>query len=341
MRLRLLPLLLALAFFATSALAAPPVRYRMQLITSGLPEGLDVTGMNNRGEVVGTRGGSDGRFPFVWRDGHFVDLRSRIHPEASFVEATGINDRSQIVGFYLEPTASEFHGFLADRRQVIDVQGPPTAAAVFLASINDREQVYGSFYDAEFNEGYFFNDKGNVEVLDTSFYPTGVNNSGALSGIQYLDAERRAAIWKDGVIRPIAPSPSSASDINDRGQVIGALTDSGVRPFVWKCGRLTFLPLLANQARSGPADINNAGRMVGLTDFNPPGSGLQVATVWDNGQVADLNTLIHPDDPLRAFVTLQSAVMINDRGEIMAIGRDSRVGFLQNYFLKPVHGQGN
>ena len=338
MRLRFSPLLLALAFFATSALAAPQVRYRLTLITSGSAEGLDVTGMNNRGEVVGTRGGGNGRFPFVWRDGQFIDLQSRINPAASFIEATGINDRSQIVGFYLVPNTSEFHGFLLDRRQVIDVQGPPTAEAVFLASINDREQVFGSFYDADFNEGYFINDEGSVQVLDPSFIPTGINVSGALSGIQYQGAERRAAIWDDGVITPIAPSPSSASDINDRGQVIGAFTDSGIRPFVWERGDLTLLPLLANQTRSGGIDINNSGRIVGQTDFSQPGGTVQIATVWDNGQVADLNTLIHPDDPLRDFVALQTAVMINDRGEIMAIGRDSRVGFLQNYFLEPVRG---
>jgi hypothetical protein len=242
------------------------------------------------------------------------------------------------VGFYVDPDTSVFHGFLLDRRQVIDVQGPPSAEAVFLGPINNREQVYGSFYDADFNEGYFVNDKGSVEVLDPSFYPTGINNSGALSGIQYLDGGRVAAIWKDGVITPIAPSPSSASDINDRGQVIGGLTDSSVRPFVWARGNLTFLPLLANQIRSGPTDINNSGRMVGLTDFSPPGSGLRVATVWDDGQVADLNTLICPKDPLRAFVTLELADMINDRGEIVAMGRDSRVGYLQYYLLEPVHG---
>lgn len=338
MKLKRLPLLLVLAFFATSALAAPQARYRLKVITSPMPGGLSLTGLNNRGEVVGTRHAPDGQFAFVWRDGQFFDLQSRINPAANTIEGTGINDRSQVVGFYVDPDTSVFHGFLLDRRQVIDVQGPPTAEAVFLGPINNREQIYGSFYDAEFNEGFFFNDKGSVEVLDPSFTPTGINNSGALSGIQYVDGERTAAIWKDGVITSIAPSPSSASDINDRGQVIGGLTDSGVRPFVWARGNLTFLPLLANQTRSGPYDINNSGRMVGLTDFSPSGSGLQVATVWDNGQVADLNTLICPNDPLRAFVTLQSADMINDRGEIVAVGRDSRVGYLQSYFLEPVRG---
>lgn len=339
MRLKWLASMLVLTFFATSALAAPQVRYRLKVITSSpLVGGLSLTGMNNRGEVVGTRHAPDGQFAFVWRDGQFVDLRSRINPAANTIEGTGINDRSQIVGFYVDPNTSVFHGFLLDRRQVIDVQGPPTAEAVFLGSINDREQVFGSFYDAEFNEGWFINDEGSVQVLDPSFNPTDINVSGALSGIQFLGAERRAAIWEDGVITPIAPSPSSASDINDRGQVVGSLTDSGVRPFVWERGDLSLLPLLANQTRSAAGEINNSGRIVGQTEFGQPGSTVRVATVWDNGQVADLNTLIHPDDPLRAFVTLETADMINDRGEIVAVGRDSRVGFLQIYFLEPVRG---
>ena len=54
--------------------------------------------------------------------------------------------------------------------------------------------------------------------------------------------------------------------------------------------------------------------------------------------MADLNTLIHPDDPLRAFVSLTTATLINDRGEIAARGTDSRTVGLSYYFLKPVRG---
>jgi probable HAF family extracellular repeat protein len=96
--------------------------------------------------------------------------------------------------------------------------------------------------------------------------------------------------------------------------------------------------LLENQTQSLANDINNSGRIVGETTMNQPDRTLQLATVWDNGQVADLNTLIHPDDPLRAYVTLTTGTLINDRGEIVAQGADSRVGYLQYYFLEPVHG---
>src|SRR5688500_2360827 len=99
MRVKGLATMLALAFFASNVLAAPP-QYRLQPISGPLVGGLTATAMNNRGEVVGTRGAPDGQFAFVWRDGTFVDLQSRINPTASYAEATGINDRSQIVGFY-------------------------------------------------------------------------------------------------------------------------------------------------------------------------------------------------------------------------------------------------
>jgi probable HAF family extracellular repeat protein len=339
MRLKWLPSILVLAFLATSALAAPQARYRLKLIAGPLEGSLTATAMNNRGEVVGTRGAPDGQYAFVWSDGTFVDLQSRINPAASFVEASGINDRSQVVGFYVDPEASVFRGFLLDRRQVTDVQGPPTAAAVFLGAINDREQILGSFYDAGGNEGYFVNEEGSVLVFDPSFGPIDINVSGTVSGTQFSGGSR-AAIWEDGVITPIAPAPSSGRDINDRGQVIGSLTQTGgSRAFVWERGQLTVLPaLIVNQTSSWANDINNSGRIVGETTLNQPTGSAQFATVWDNGQVVDLNTLIHPDDPLRAYVSLRTGTLINDRGEIVALGADSRVGFLQYYFLEPARG---
>jgi uncharacterized membrane protein len=98
--------------------------------------------------------------------------------------------------------------------------------------------------------------------------------------------------------------------------------------------------LLADQTSSWANDINNAGRIVGETTRNYPGSSTQqFATVWDDATVADLNGLIHRDDPLRAFVSLTTATLINDRGEIVARGTDSRTVGLNYYFLAPVRGR--
>ena len=335
MRIKLLASLMALGLLATSAVAAPPVRYEVTLIEGPLVGGLTATAMNNRGEVVGTRGAPDGQFAFWWRKGQFVDLQSRIDPAASFAEATGINNRSQIVGFYLDPATGTFRGFLIDRSSTSEVLGPPGAEGVFLGPINDREQIIGSFFDSNFNEGFFLNEDGNVLVFESSFSPFDVNSSGLVSGTE--SGSGRAALWEDGVITPIGPPGSSGSRLNDRGEVIGSLTENAVRRgFVWHRGTITLLPPVPGSSTHAFAnDINNRGRIVGESTNN---SSTQLATIWNDGEPTDLNTLIDPDDPLRPFVTLTSARLINDRGEIVALGRDSRVGFLQFYFLDPVRG---
>jgi hypothetical protein len=62
------------------------------------------------------------------------------------------------------------------------------------------------------------------------------------------------------------------------------------------------------------------------------------ATLWEDTHVFDLNDLIRSNDPLRAFVSLEGATSINDRGAIVATGRDSRSpNELHTYLLTPVH----
>jgi hypothetical protein len=58
---------------------------------------------------------------------------------------------------------------------------------------------------------------------------------------------------------------------------------------------------------------------------------------WANGAVFDLNDVIAADDPLKRFVTLQSAEAINNGGEIVARGRDSREPRrTTSYLLTPI-----
>ena len=50
----------------------------------------------------------------------------------------------------------------------------------------------------------------------------------------------------------------------------------------------------------------------------------------------DLNALIDPADPLQPFVTLDSGVDINDLGQILANGFDSRTGESHAYLVSPI-----
>lgn len=337
MGIKLLASVVALGLLATSAVAAPRVQYEVTLIEGPLVGSLEVRALNNRGEVVGTRRAPDGQFAFLWRNGHFVDLQSRIDPTADTLEAKGINNRSQIVGFYLDP-ANTFRGFLVERSGTSLVLGPPGAEAVFLGPISDRGHILGSYYNANFDEGYFLNYRGNVIDfgLEGNFLPTDVNSSGTVSGMVF--DSRRPAIWEDGAITLIGTSVGSARGINDRGQVIGGTDANGVsRGFLWDRGTITLLPPVPGDAtESGPADINERGTIVGQSATRD--SSIQLATIWRDGKPTDLNTLIDPNDPLKPFIAFTSARMINDRGQIVATGRDSRLGYLQEYLLEPARG---
>lgn len=82
------------------------------------------------------------------------------------------------------------------------------------------------------------------------------------------------------------------------------------------------------------ASINNAGEIVGTSALETASR----ATLWEDEQVFDLNDLIRRNDPQRPFVTLEDAASINDRGAIVATGRDSRFpAELRTYLLTPVH----
>ena len=82
-----------------------------------------------------------------------------------------------------------------------------------------------------------------------------------------------------------------------------------------------------------PRGINNIGEIVGTTFF----SDSIIATLWVEGVAVDVNQRIAADDPLRSFVTLETAELINERSEIVATGRDSRTPNRINvYFLTPV-----
>ena len=63
-----------------------------------------------------------------------------------------------------------------------------------------------------------------------------------------------------------------------------------------------------------------------------------VAVLWQNGTAIDLNSRIAPSDPLQPYVYLRKASRINNLGQIVASGSDSRSSDPdQWYVLTPVN----
>jgi len=81
-------------------------------------------------------------------------------------------------------------------------------------------------------------------------------------------------------------------------------------------------------------DVNNSGWVVGSgTDSYYYSS---TAILWrdDGNGTRNLNDLIDPADPLKPYVVLSSAHAINDAGDILAVGYDSRDTNVRTYLLR-------
>jgi hypothetical protein len=129
-------------------------------------------------------------------------------------------------------------------------------------------------------------------------------------------------------------SASFAYALNDRNQVVG-IVNIGIASHAmrWSDGVMKLLPRLSpDEAASSPSSINNWGMIVGGTTLSLP-QFHQTATLWFGSHVVELDTLVRADDPLKPFVHLQSAEQINDRGDIVAAGTDSRTHARILYFM--------
>ncbi|MCC3440089.1 MAG: hypothetical protein JGK20_32930 [Microcoleus sp. PH2017_05_CCC_O_A] len=80
---------------------------------------------------------------------------------------------------------------------------------------------------------------------------------------------------------------SSASDINDAGQIVGKfnIAQDKFNPFLWQNGTMTDLGTLG--FNGGAMSINNKGQVVGYSGLV---FGITHAFLWENGRMRDLGT---------------------------------------------------
>lgn len=347
-------LTLGLLLSATSVVTSAEVRYHLTpIVVDDPPTGLLPLGLNNKGQVVGPDAGLSTR-SFAWRNGEYVDLGAFFDPSTPVIDAEGINDRSDVVGAYLIPAENAFRGFLLRGNEVIGVEAVAGEAHVFLRDINNRNQIVGTTHDTSFFGRPFVWDRGEAMLLaplagGSAADANHINDRGIVVGGSDSAEGVRAVIWREGEAIDLGVVPGALSsfgtNLNNRGQVVGAVQFTvdefgvvpDVRAFVWERGVMSELPSLTGARISGPSDINNKGDIVGSTVFIDAATQIprSVATMWANGVGVDLQNLIRSDNPLQPFVTLEVALEINDRGQIVARGRDSRTNDFNAYLLSP------
>jgi probable HAF family extracellular repeat protein len=168
--------------------------------------------------------------------------------------------------------------------------------------------------------------------------PADINERGHVVGtIGEVDeppgATSHAVVWANGLVRDLGTlgsdyTSSSASAINDQGQIIGtSLRPAGfedgqrvydVSCFIWEDGIMRDLGHLGSKATTArdqcdAVAINNRGQIVGSSLAE---SGDRHAFLWENGAMRDLGTLAPG---------VSQAVDINDAGQVVGTSDEVRV----------------
>jgi probable HAF family extracellular repeat protein len=301
--------------------------------------------LNDRGDVVGGAYASDGIWSWVLTsNGPFTRLPTLPNPPYGTSEAFAINNRRQVVGSSYEGGYVGYRPFLWERGQIRDLGSFPDAGTVYANDINTLGVVIGDVYLDQNRTPYvqFGSNYHTLETLGGNGYTSAyrVNELGVICGYSETPAGgAHAVIWdRHGHIHDLGVLPggssSDASGINDFGYVavttrFGQFSQMSL-PAVWHDGQLNPLPLLHVGTNTGGAaiSINDLGQIIGTEQNNDTGQSTPL--IWQNGQVYDVNDLIRADDPLRASVQIQGLLFLNNRGQIVATGTDSR-----NYLLTP------
>ncbi len=293
-----------------------------------------VTGLNDEGDLALTVNNGPTVATYLWRRGIETNIGG-LTPSPQFVESGGLNDLVQMVGTTISATSGTFSAFVWGQGHITELPTPPGSTAAFGIQINLLGQIVGQVYDANFNANAALWNHGTLTLLpgiaggDAS-QPVGINIRGEIVGISN-DASNvpNTVVWKQGALTVLINNAIPGA-INDEGKVVGTLLGTP-RPFLWQNGETTQLPALPGMTATGIASgINDWGQIVGSTS--------NVAVVWQNGTAIDLNSRIATTDPMQPYVYLRAASQINNLGQIVASGADSRNSNPEQwYLLTPVN----
>ena len=232
----------------TTELAGLPLVPDTNPITATVPLSI-----NNRGQVVGSATTGSTEHAVFWEHGTTqpVDLGASLRSPSA---ATAINDRGQAVGALGIPTTLVGSIVLTSGAQAVlwdlgrhraGEPGPGTTAVTRLGS----------------------------------FIPTAINTRGQVAGIRVdPNGTQRAVVWDRGQLRvlPLLPGAavSIALDINDRGDVVGAIgghaedirgrsVTGTPQAVLWDEDGVERLPPLAGDTTSVARSINDRQQIVG------------------------------------------------------------------------------
>lgn len=275
--------------------------------------------INNAGEIIGSITSPSCCLytgAIFWTASGELKSASPIAPRSSYA-LIGLNNVGQVVGRF-DYTGAEYPK-PAPAWTIENLPGKTLVTVKDAAAVNDVGQVVTP-------TGLYVLDGElltNIATLGGAVnIPRALNNAGVAVGSYQLVGQSgwRAALWSGSTGRDLGTlggTNSDAYDVNDGGVIVGQAQTAGdaARHAVrWDGYNATAIDLgtLGGQNSMARA-INKSGVVVGSAQ---DAAGVQRATMWADGKVIDLNTLLLPGS-LPAGTVLDAAYDINDAGQIL------------------------
>ena len=347
-----------------AAQAGSPPTYTFHLV--GTPSGplvsgtyLQVSGVNDAGQVVGTARGSTATggtaLAFLSAPNGGTPHTLGTLPGDTYSQGLAVNNAGQVAGDSTPantlPTAS--HAFLSDPNGgALHDLGTLGGYSSSAAGVNNAGQVAGSYYETAYGiEHAFVSDPNGGALHDLgalldgySSHAVGVNSTGQVVGNcygtgTYIGVPGTFAFLSDpngGALHDLGTLPgdilSVASGVNDAGQVVGySAIDDMLDGHAFLSdpngGTLHDLGTLGG-AKSFASGINNAGQVVGGSET---AQFTDDAFLFTGGQMYDLNSLI--TNGTGGF-TLSDTLSISNTGFIAGDSRNA-AGQIAAFLLTP------
>lgn len=283
--------------------------------------------INNSGQVVGVAQLPDGtNRAFLYTNGLMKNFGT------SYSWATNINDQGQVVGEARFPGSNNSYAFLYTNDVTTNL-GTLGGSYSVAYGINNSGQVVGMSRNAPvdaWDRAFLWSngvmtDLGTLGGSEGTSEAHAINDNGQIVGNTSTPSGYRSFLYSNDVMTNLGTlgghynAQSSASDINDSGQVVGGSFSSASAPdfanhaYLYNSGTMTDLGTLGG-SDSWARAINNSSQIVGEASTATHG---QHAFIYANGVMNDINTLLAPSNPGWTFTRAND---INDRGQIVGMG---------------------